>query len=353
MPRFRRAVAYRTTPPARSVDLSGLSDRALLGMRLCDLGLRLGGSELETRAAVVLGELGARGIAFRPHMWLSTEWFSPDGVPGIAIPFYLAHPRLQALEAQHMGEVEGGSPRSFLQLMRHEAGHALDSAYRLHERADWRAAFGSFSTPYRRHYEANPRSKRYVQHLDDLYAQSHPAEDFAETFAVWLDPESRWRTRYRGWPAYQKLAYVNRLMREIADGEPLVRRRERVDPLSALTLTLRAYYGEKRRRYHVSRQKLYERDLRQLFRERKPGATGERAARYLQRARPEIRKLVSDRTGAFNYDIDRVLREMIERSADLDLVVVNAEAQANGRTTRRVANKLARYLAQGHHRYVR
>jgi hypothetical protein len=213
--------------------------------------------------------------------------------------------------------------------------------------------FGSFNAPYRRHYEANPRSKRYVQYLDNLYAQSHPAEDFAETLAVWLDPESRWRVRYRGWPALQKLAYVNRLMREIADAEPLVRRRERLDPISAVTLTLRAYYGEKRRRYHLSRRQLYERDLRQLFRERKPGAGGEKAARYLQRARPEIRKLVSDRTGAFNYDIDRVLRKMIERSADLDLVLADGETQANGRTTQRVANKLARYLAQGHHRFVR
>ena len=258
-------------------------------MRLCDLGLRLEGSELEARAAVVPAELARRGIRFRPHMWLSTEWFSPDGVPGFAIPFYLAHPRLAALEAEQIGDIEGGSARSFLQLMRHETGHALDSAFRLHERADWRAVFGPFNAPYHRHYQARVYSKRFVRHLENGYAQSHPAEDFAETVAVWLDPKSAWRVRYRGWPALAKLSYVNRLMREIADEEPRVRNREQVEALSTCTLTLRAHYEEKRRRYRVARGNVYERDLKRLFRPRDAGATGENAATYLQRARPEIR----------------------------------------------------------------
>jgi hypothetical protein len=330
-----------------------LSDRELLGTRLCDLPLRLPGSELEARAEVLYDELALRGVGFRPHMWLSTDWFSPDGVPGFAIPFYLAHPRLQALEAQQMGEAEGGTLRWFRQLTRHEAGHALDSAYRLHERAEWQALFGSFEAPYHRHYQVQPHSRRFVRHLADWYAQSHPAEDFAETLAVWLDPESRWRTRYRGWPALEKLSYVNRLMAEIGEQEPPVRSRRRVEPLSSSTLTLRAYYEDKRRRYRLSRRQAYERDLKRLFRPRRPGENGQQAATYMRRARPEIRKLVANSTGAYQYAIDRVLREMIERSADLDLVVANAEAQPNGRVTRRVAAHLARYLAQGHHRLAR
>jgi len=353
MPHSRRTVAYRSSPPVRALDLGRLPHRQLLGMRLCDLGLRLPGSQLEVRTAMLPAELGRRGLEFRPHLWLSTEWFSPDDVAGFAIPFYLAHPRLYALEAQMMGEVEGGSPRSFSQLMRHETGHAIDSAYRLHERDDWREAFGAFNAPYRRHYEAKPYSKRFVRHLDNNYAQSHPAEDFAETFAVWLDPESRWRTRYRGWPAHAKLAYVNRLMREIAHAEPRVRRRERVEPVSELTITLGAYYEEKRRRYAVNRSFVYERDLKRLFRERTRRADGQRAATYLLRARPEIRKLVADSTGAFQYDIDRVLREMIQRSAKLDLVVNGAPTARGAHTTQRVAKQLAQYLAQGHQRHAR
>ena len=353
MPTKRRALAYRTTTPSRSLGLSLMSDRELMAMRLRDLGLRLTGSELELRTRFLDAELGQRGLGFRPHMWLSTEWFSPDDVPGFAIPFYLAHARLWALEAQQMRVVEGGTPRSFLQLMRHETGHAVDSAYRLHEREDWHAQFGSFNAPYQRHYAVKPTTRRFVRHLDNGYAQSHPAEDFAETLAVWLDPESNWRSRYRGWPALDKLNYVERLMREIGPQEPLVRRRERVEPISTLTITLGEYYEEKRRRYCIHRGRHYQRDLRRLFRERKPGEPGVTAASYLRQIRPEIRKLVAERTGAFQYDIDRVLRDMIKRSARLDLVVAPGEARPDSRIARRVAAQAMRYLAQGHHLFAR
>jgi hypothetical protein len=349
----RRSVAYRSTVPLRRPELSGLSDAQLLRTRLCDLGLRFPGSPLEARTEFLGKELAQRGIVFRPHLWLSTDWFSPDEVPGFAIPFYLAHPRLQQLETEQMHVAEGGTPRSFRQLMRHETGHALDSAYRLHEREEWQELFGSFAAPYRLRYPIKPRSKRFVRHLDNGYAQSHPAEDFAETLAVWLDPESDWRARYRGWPALDKLEYVDRLMRELGPVTPLVRRRERVEPISTLTYTLGAYYEDKRRRYAVHRARHYDRALRRLFRERTPGTPGLAAAAYLRSARPEIRKLVADRTGAFQYDIDRVLSDMIKRSARLDLVVAPSEARAESRAGRRVAAQVMRYLRQGHHLFAR
>ena len=257
MPPSPRAAARRLSLPTRRLDLGSLSDQALLATRLCDLGLRLPGTELAARATFLDGELGRHQIAFRPHMWLSTDWFSPDDVPGFAIPFYLAHPRLCRLEARQMRSVEGGTQRSFLQLMRHETGHALDSAYSLHERDEWRALFGPFDAPYRNRYEAKLHSKRFVRHIPHGYAQSHPAEDFAETLAVWLDPSSRWRARYRGWPALEKLAYVDRTMREVARQAPLVKRRELVEPLSDLTLTLGEYYEDKRRRYRPNRVRLF------------------------------------------------------------------------------------------------
>ena len=348
MPPSRRKRRSRGRLPRKVPDLSVLSDRALLGLRLCDLGLRLSGSELQRRVEARYVELKDRGLTLRPHTWLSTEWFAPDGVPGFAIPFYLAHPRLAALEAQHMREVEGGSERSFRQLVRHEIGHALDSAYLLHERPEWRTHFGSFDAPYRRRYQPRPYSKCFVRYLPNWYAQSHPAEDFAETVAVWLDPRSKWRARYRGWPAMRKLSYVNALMHEIAGAAPLVRRRDEIDPLSALTLTLGEYYQEKRRRYRMHLRRVYERDLKRMFRVRKDGVDGLDAASYLRHERPVIRDLVTSTTGAHRYSVDRMLRELIARSADLDLVVGSGDARANGQKTRRVAQQLARYLAEGH-----
>ena len=45
--------------------------------------------------------------AFPLHCYLSDEWFTPDGATAIAIPFYLAHPRLAKLEEAQMLEIEG------------------------------------------------------------------------------------------------------------------------------------------------------------------------------------------------------------------------------------------------------
>jgi len=69
-----------------------LDDEALLDLRFCDLRLSLASSGLEDSVRRLYAELARKGIRFRPHFWLSEEWFSPDGIPGIAIPFYLAHP---------------------------------------------------------------------------------------------------------------------------------------------------------------------------------------------------------------------------------------------------------------------
>src|SRR5690606_6795849 len=138
-------------------------------------------------------ELERRHIKLRPHVWLAEEWFAADGVPGIAIPFYLAHPRLIKLEQRQMLEVEGGTRDECMRILRHEAGHALDTAYRIRRRKQWREVFGPASKKYPEYYHAKPYSKNYVLHLDSWYAQSHPSEDFAETFAVWLKPDSRWR----------------------------------------------------------------------------------------------------------------------------------------------------------------
>ncbi len=227
-------------PPAHPVraDWVDLPDEALLDVRLCDLGVTIQGSWLEERLADLQRELDGRGLAFHPHYWLSAEWFSPDGVPGVAIPFYLAHPRLMRLERTQMLEVEGGTPESCMQILRHEAGHAFDNAYALRRRRRRVKLFGSPSVDYPDFYLPRPYSKSFVLHLDSWYAQSHPDEDFAETFAVWLTPDADWRGRYSDWPALRKLEYMDELMREIAGKPPVVSTRRRVEPLERLRTTL-------------------------------------------------------------------------------------------------------------------
>ena len=187
----------------------------MLGLRFCDLKLKIERSPVAKRVRRLYRELDKRQISFRPHVWLSEEWFSPDGVPGIAVPFYLAHPRLERLERRMMRNVEGGSAESAMRILRHEAGHAIDTAYRLRRRKRWREIFGPASLPYPDTYRARPGSRRYVQHLGEWYAQAHPCEDFAETFAVWLKPNSSWRRTYAQWPAFHKLEFVDELLENV------------------------------------------------------------------------------------------------------------------------------------------
>jgi hypothetical protein len=319
-----------TSPDARASDWTSLPDEQLLDLRLCDLRLTLRVSPLRDRIARLRRELRQRGLRFDPHFWISDEWFTPDGVPGIAIPFYLTHPRLTRLELSHMLEVEGGTEEWCMNILRHEAGHAVDNAYALRRRRQRQRLFGRSSLRYPEIYRPRPYSKRYVIHLDHWYAQAHPDEDFAETFAVWLThPPEVWRYRYGGWPAVKKLEYVHALMSELAGREPLVQTRRTVDPLETQTKTLREHYAARREHYGVNfPAEAYDRDLRRLFSDRPEHRHHVSALRFLRRQRPFFRRTVARWTGAYQYAIDQVLADMIARCRALELRVAGTEEQA-------------------------
>ncbi|MEX0745495.1 MAG: putative zinc-binding metallopeptidase [Phycisphaeraceae bacterium] len=326
------------------------SDEQLLELRFCDLKLRLEGSVIERRLHRLYEDLERKQLRFRPHAWLSTEWFSPDGVPGIAAPFYLAHPRLAKLEKRQMLAVEGGAEHQCMRILRHEAGHAIDTAYRLHRRKVWRELFGSFTQPYPRFYRPKPRSRDYVLHLDGWYAQAHPAEDFAETFAVWLQAGSRWRQVYRNWPAMRKLEYVDALMQEIADEPAPVRSREQIEPLSQITRTLGKHYRVKRMHYADEFPEFYDADLTRLFSTDGRFSTRPTAASFLRRIRPELRDTVADWTGTPPYTIDQVLRDMIDRCRELKLRLAKPEQQTRTEAMIMVSVQTMNFLHSGQHR---
>jgi hypothetical protein len=309
-----------TTPPVASAPAwVNLSDEELLNLRLCDLHLAIQGSWLEERVRDLYAELEARGLSFKPHVWLSSEWFCPDYVPGVAIPFYLAHPRLMRLERAQMMEVEGGTPEWCMQILRHEAGHAVDNAFDLRKRRRRVKLFGSSKVAYPDFYLPRPYSKSFVLHLDSWYAQSHPDEDFAETFAVWLTPGSDWRVGYEGWPALRKLEYMDDLMDEVAVSDPVVRTRREVEPLRSLKATLRLHYARKRAHYGVDYPNFYDKDLLRVFSDDPSHRSNPPAAGVMHRLRREVRRLVADATGTYQYTIDRVIEDMIVRAGQLNL----------------------------------
>jgi len=304
---------------------ASLSDEQLLQVRLKDLKVTVEGTWLEDCLLTLHDELAERGIRVRPHAWISNEWFSPESTPGIGIPFFLAHPRLMRLEKKMILEVEGGTWNSCMSILRHEAGHVVTHAYALYRRRRWQHLFGPSSRRYPSYYQPNPASRNFVQHLRLWYAQSHPDEDFAETFAVWLRPRSNWRVRYAGWPALKKLEYVDELMADIAGQRPLLTHREKVDPLSKFSETLGDYYKKKRSIYLVEPPKTYDRDLRRLFSADPKYRHCETAASFIRRHRTRIRELVAKWTGEYQLTVDVVLDDMVARCRELKLRAVGPE----------------------------
>jgi hypothetical protein len=316
--------------------------------------LRVEGSPLEPRLEQLGRELERAGLRFRPDVWLSTDWFSPHGVPGFAVPFYLAHPKLLRLERHVMFDAEGGTRAWCMKLMRHETGHAIDTAYRLHRRKSWREHFGRASAPYTATYVPKPGSRDYVDNLDDWYAQSHPIEDFAETFAVWLANRGRWRAMYRGWPALRKLEYVDALMSEIADRPPPVRSRERPDALARLRFTLRDYYERKKRHYGEEDYAIYDRDLKRLFASASGAGRGRRSASaFLRERRPELRRLVANWTGQRPFVVDEVLKGLVWRSRELGLRLARSERETSEGAAILVTLHTARIQRMRHREYFR
>jgi len=322
-----------------------LSDEQLLGLRFCDLKLKIERSPVAKRVQRLYRELDKRQIAFRPHVWLSEEWFSPDGVPGIAVPFYLAHPRLERLERRMMRNVEGGSAESAMRILRHEAGHAIDTAYRLRRRKRWREIFGPASLPYPDTYRARPGSRRYVQHLGEWYAQAHPCEDFAETFAVWLKPNSSWRRTYAQWPAFHKLEFVDELLENVRGTRPPVRNREVVEPLRENTHTLADHYRRKLRRYSMYRRTVTDHLLERVFTaerlRRAPRASTFLRAHSLHLVNATMRELHAER-----YSVEQILRIIVERAEKLGLWVRGSRRDAL-RHARWMLVYLTRLYAQG------
>jgi hypothetical protein len=343
--------AARTPPLMLSpADWADWPDEKLLEVRLCDLGLSIEGTDLEARIGQIDAELSARHLRFRPHYWLADEWFTPDGVPGIAVPFYLAHPRLIKLELAQMLEVEGGDPEGCLRILRHEVGHAIDNAYVLRRRPTRRRLFGNPHTDYPEYYTPKPYSRSFVLHLDHWYAQSHPDEDFAETFAVWLDPHSMWAARYTGWPAQRKLEYMDRLMRELTHARQRVRSKRQVDPLPRLRRTLAEHYRRKREHYGVDHPEFHESDLLNLFSDAPQHAKRPPAAQFIRRIRREARATVASFTDSYQYTIDQLIEKIIARCRDRNLHLTESEKESKTDFMVFLTVQTMNYLHSGRHR---
>jgi hypothetical protein len=282
-----------------------------------DLGLKLEGSPVARFVEQLYRELDAKGLTkFRPACYLTDEWGCPSGEPIIGIPFYLAHAALSELEkATHDLE----DAREIMMYLRHEAGHAFTYAYQLHNSPEWKKLFGPFRRPYRENYRPAPFSRDYVRHLPGWYAQKHPDEDFAETFAVWLTPRSNWRKRYRGWNAMEKLRYLDRLARKVGRSDP-PRRRGRTDiTVDEMETTVGEFYHQIAREEIAVTELAPDTDLRDIFRVSKRRKGARPAQEFLRQHRKAVIDKVAQWTGAQRPLIKTLVESIEDRAGKLDL----------------------------------
>jgi hypothetical protein len=289
----------------------------LLGRPIRELGLALSGSPVERFVEQLYRELEKKGLTkFRPACYLTDEWGCPSGEPVIGIPFYLAHAALAQLEKE-THDLEDA--KEIMMYLRHEAGHAFTYAYKLHNTPEWKEIFGPFRRPYRDHYRPAPFSRDYVRHLPGWYAQKHPDEDFAETFAVWLTPRSNWRQRYRGWGALAKLQYLNRVARKLGKADPPRRRGHSDLTVDEMEMTVAEFYHHSAPEEVAVTELAPDTDLRDIFPVSKRRKESLPAHEFLRQHRKAVIDKVAQWTGAQSPLIKTLMDAIEKRAGELDL----------------------------------
>ena len=296
-----------------------LQREALLQARIKDLSLRLAGTPLERHIAQLHAELEAKGISFKPQCYLSDEWGCPSGVPVIGLPFYLADPNLLSIEADLGGGAE--TEAEILMYLRHEAGHAFSYAYRLYETDEWRRVFGDYSRPYQDDYKPQPFSRRYVAHISGWYAQKHPDEDFAETFAVWLTPGSEWRRRYQGWGALKKLQYVEDIVARLGRTPAVVQVAEPDFTTEEMEGTVQDHYRQREldEKVDLELRDVFDQSLEDIFEGR--GEAPVRAETLIQAERQRLLTVVSQYSGVARGVVRALVDHLAERTEAMGLTL--------------------------------
>jgi hypothetical protein len=292
--------------------------REILSRHINELALKIQGTKLEAMINKLYLELESKGILFKPKCYLSDEWGCPHGIPVIGIPFYLADNELSKLEGELTG-IEAENDEEIMMYLRHEAGHAINYAYQLYLQPEWRSLFGLFSHPYQEIYKPKPFSPRFVRHIPGWYAQKHPDEDFAETFAVWLTPNSNWRKVYADTPVLTKLLYVERLSEEYGKKQAPVTDDTLDSPVEELTDTLADWYqtDDDLEDMKAELPSIIDEDLKTLF----SSPAGHSAIQFILQNRRKMIQNIHHWTGLDEELIESLVGELARRVELLNLKI--------------------------------
>jgi hypothetical protein len=333
-----------------------LNEEEIFKLRIQDLPLHLESSDVYPWIQEVFQELAEKGLNLRPRIYFGDEWFSPEGQNAVAVPFFLAHKKLRQLEKKMMLECEGDSEESFKRLFRHELGHAFDHAFGVSRRKSWQKIFGSNKKPYApESYRPRPYSKNFVRNISETYAQAHPDEDFAETFACWLDPESDWKNKYKNWGALKKLVFVDKLCSEFKGRLAPPAKGRMLCDARYLRSNLARYYQRKRKTFEDDYPDFYDKDLTRIFAQIPAksfipniGTPLVMASSFMRKQRREILKTLSLWTRERKITISQIYDKLIDRAEDLELVLSKDFYQTSIEMTAFLSTLVSHYRFTGH-----
>jgi hypothetical protein len=331
-------------------ELSNMNDGEVLKLRFKDLSLSIADSDVEKYVTQLKFELETKGLHFLPQIFLGDEWFSPEGMNAISVPFFLANTRLRNLEKHMMLEVEGDTDEWFMKLLRHEAGHCFDHCFKFSKRKKWQTVFGSPNLDYKPEtYRPQPFSKSYVKHLDRWYAQAHPDEDFAETFAVWLSPHINWKKEYAKWPlALNKLNYISELATESLKLKNTAEAGRLPSAVSNLSTTLEKYYAKKKNEFADEYPDFYDADLKLIFNNVEAKTKKDISAhKFMKKYRKKIVATVAWATNEKKFTIDLFVKRLIARCHKLDLRLGKTELQTTMEVSSFLTSLVKNYLFTG------
>lgn len=315
------------TTPSSSVTYpwEKLSDHELLDLRFCDLELKIEGSRIEPVIHTLYSELEQKKLMFKPHVWISEDWFAIDGIPGIAVPFYILHKKLSQLCKKMQLEDEGYNKKDAIKLLRHEAGHAIDNAYKLRLSRQRQKLFGFSKTSYPETYAPQFESSNYVTHLNPWYAQAHPDEDWAESFAIWLTPNSNWKKIYTGTVAIKKLEFIDQLMKTIENKQPLVQKLNQPGDISISRRKLKTFFTNKSESLNSDHNLNLLPMLNFIFSIEKKHKQLKRADKFIKEHKDILSKKISFWTGHNSFTIHLILSKIIKTCSEHNMHLMKSE----------------------------
>ena len=181
------------------------------------------------------------------------------------------------------------------------------------------------------------------------YAQKHPDEDFAETFAVWLTPRSNWRKKYKGWGAMKKLQYMDRIAHKFGDTEPLKSMGHTDITVEEMETTVGEFYDRIMQEQPAPEALALDTDLQDIFKVSKRRTKGVRlAGDFLRENRKNLVDKVNYWSGVQRPLVKKLVENIITRVSDLGLKVeIKSESDALTEVTVYITALAMNYLSRG------